>query len=585
MMQGLTIGWEYLTGYAVATDPSSRKRAEWPPHPGRVFMAMAAAWFETGEDQAEGDALRWLETLGDPDLHLPSQGDVFERSPVTVYVPVNDKAGPAAATLQSAPAMTRSKQQRTFPCVRVGESPCFMVWSNAEGVNAHHEALERLCSKVTRIGHSSSLVRMWVADDQERDEATCERWKPDDATATSHCRVVAPGTLDALPGQTQIPRIKAFADLRIRIEDAEWEKTESKQRQDKAGQKAANQALKQAKDDYEQKFAEKWKASASPPPLLHPKLGLWSGYRQVAHVAVEANACPTHFDSDMLVLVQVAGPQLPVASTLMVTRALRGAVMSRCGIQPVPAWVSGHQASGERCEDDAGHMAYVPLPFVGHAHADGHLMGVGLVFPRSVDRQERGRVLGKLLLDKKTGQPKPVQLTLGRLGVWTVVKRDWSESRRALQPETWTAFPTGATTWASVTPVVLDRFPKADRVKDRAGWTDEVTGIIANACRRISLPIPEQIDIDTTSWHTGSPRAVGKRRPIREQDNPGQNQSAALGDGYPFFLQKGTNAPRPQVHVWLRFAQPVVGPVLLGAGRYRGYGLCKPLNCRQEGQP
>jgi len=54
MMPGLTIGWQYLTGYAVATDPSSRDRAEWPPHPARVFMALAAAWFETGEDPDEG---------------------------------------------------------------------------------------------------------------------------------------------------------------------------------------------------------------------------------------------------------------------------------------------------------------------------------------------------------------------------------------------------------------------------------------------------------------------------------------------------------------------------------------------------
>ena len=67
-MASLTIAWEYLTGYAVATDPSTRDRAEWPPHPARVFMALAAAWFETeppGADDenrdewtAEGAALR-----------------------------------------------------------------------------------------------------------------------------------------------------------------------------------------------------------------------------------------------------------------------------------------------------------------------------------------------------------------------------------------------------------------------------------------------------------------------------------------------------------------------------------------------
>ena len=41
--------------------------------------------------------------------------DDSERSNVTYYVPVNDKAGPSAATLQSCPAITRSKQPRILP--------------------------------------------------------------------------------------------------------------------------------------------------------------------------------------------------------------------------------------------------------------------------------------------------------------------------------------------------------------------------------------------------------------------------------------------------------------------------------------
>ena len=119
-------------------------------------------------------------------------------------------------------------------------------------------------------------------------------------------------------------------------------------------------------------------------------------------------------------------------------------------------------------------MALIPLPFVGHQHADGHLLGVALVFPQSVPRKERGRVLGKLLVDKN-GLPETVQLTLGRLGVWDVQKRDWQEQRDALQPRQWTATGGtharyGVTTWASVTPVVLDRFPKANRSDLPNAW-------------------------------------------------------------------------------------------------------------------
>jgi CRISPR-associated protein Csb2 len=31
-------------------------------------------------------------------------------------------------------------------------------------------------------------------------------------------------------------------------------------------------------------------------------------------------------------------------------------------------------------------------------------------------------------------------------------------------------------------------------------------------------------------------------------------------------------------HAILIFDQPVVGPLLLGAGRSRGYGLCRPIS-------
>ena len=41
----LALGIRCLTGYAVATDVSNREQAEWPPHPARVFMALAAAYF------------------------------------------------------------------------------------------------------------------------------------------------------------------------------------------------------------------------------------------------------------------------------------------------------------------------------------------------------------------------------------------------------------------------------------------------------------------------------------------------------------------------------------------------------------
>ncbi|GIX04268.1 MAG: hypothetical protein KatS3mg114_0137 [Planctomycetaceae bacterium] len=568
-MPGLTIGWEYLTGRCVATDPSSRQRAEWPPHPGRVFMALAAAWFETGEEAAEGDALRWLETLGDPELVLPCCDRVFSRTVSDFYVPVNDVADPFCQPNKEKPAkifmplqsvnIGRNRQPRTFPSVWVGDVPCYMHWPNATEaeVQRHRDALNRLCGEVTRIGHSSSLVRMWVVKDEE---ISGEVWIPDEGLTEFQVRSHRGVSVAQLPEITGIRLINEFARLEA-ILNAAADDAKSKQ------QRA------EAEKEYQQIFKQKWKKSANPPAFHRPIIRLWTGYRRK-----EAEPPPpvrhTEFDSDLLILTQVDGPRLPLVSTLMVTQALRSAILAHLG-SDIPDWVSCHKPNGEPLRNGNNQLAIIPLPFVGHEHADGHLLGVGLVFPRSVQRPERGRVLGPFLVNDH-GEPRDIRLTLGRLGVWTIRKRDWLEHRQALKPETWTAHPSGATTWATVTPVVLDRFPKCDPFKERQQWEDEVTGMIATACDRLGLAAPVEVAVGTTCWHRGCPRATVKRRPLRGYSEM-PTWEASLGDGFPSFPAKGGNEPRSQLHVCLRFAEPVIGPILLGAGRFHGYGLCKPL--------
>jgi CRISPR-associated protein Csb2 len=547
-------------------------------------MALAAALFETeppgdsGPDRdtwlAERDALLWLETLGDAEMVVPELDRRFERSNVTFYVPVNDRAGPAAATLQSCPAVTRSKQPRSFPRTWVGNRPCVLHWPEAQGAETHREALARLCRKVTRIGHSSSLVSMRVADRAEPWPDDGVWLVPEDLQAALRARSISEGTLEMLDARFGEQPRRRDADLVREID-------ELKGRRKTIKGKGATERKSEIDDQIQRLESER---SSNPPrPPVRPVMTQTSGYRRADRRPLATGLAQTLFDPDMLVLTQSGGPDLPLASSLAVTRTLRDTIMKGSGVQPAPGWVSGHTSDGQPLRNDEGHLALVPLPFVGSEYADGHLLGAALVFPRSVAPRERGRVLGKLLVDER-GESRTVKLGLGAIGEWEVQRRDWQESRRTLEPSQWTAFggtgpAGGATTWASVTPVVLDRFPRAERgnPEQRQEWEDEVRQIIRDACTRIGLPAPRLIDIDTTSWQRGSPRAVGKRRPLRGQPGSGADADAALGEGFPPYPPKGTNAPRPQLHVWLRFAGPVIGPVILGAGRYLGYGFCKPL--------
>jgi CRISPR-associated protein Csb2 len=126
-MFGLVI--EFLTGRYVATAFNDRERSEWPPHPARLFSALAAAHFDDPRPE-ERRALEWLAQQGPPSL-LASEA--FEREAHTVFVPVNDRAdgevkmGGKKVTFLDQPER-RTRQPRTFPSVTPLEPRVVFVW-------------------------------------------------------------------------------------------------------------------------------------------------------------------------------------------------------------------------------------------------------------------------------------------------------------------------------------------------------------------------------------------------------------------------------------------------------------------------
>ncbi len=530
----LALGIHYLTGYATATSVGSRDEAEWPPHPGRVFMALVAALYETKplpEEtaamprwQEEHAALEWLEALEAPSLKVSEHFD--KRAVVTSYVPANDKL--------SFPA---NKQPRTFPKVRPHDPNVFLIWPDAVASTSQKDALQRLCEKATRIGHSSSLVQMWCVPDGEEPAPDLHPIAaPPRHAKPVHLRITTAGCLRELQQQFNGDAIDRFFDFSVRISSAK------------------GKAKKEAEADFAAAFGTKWSRSLPPPTRLRPMLTITRAYVRTRPVATVVSQ--GYFDSDLLILAKQDGPNLGLESTALLMDALRGALLKACG-EDAPEWLTGHRAKGIASERP--HIALLPLSFTGSEFADGHLLGLAIAFPRDVPPRERGRVLRPFLYDS-SGQPAEIRLTLGRLGVWTLRQEERGVPPLALRSETWCQTVEPTDTWASVTPVVLNRHPKLDPDADRAAWFAEIAGIIAMSCEHSGLPRPVEIDLDKTSWHEGAPRA-----------RPG-------GGGFPLLPGKPGSPARQQVHVWLRFTDPVPGPVILGAGRYRGYGLCKPIS-------
>jgi len=495
----LVIGIRYLFGRSVATHVANREDSEWPPHPDRVFSALAAAFFETGQDPIEKEALRWLECQPAPSV-ICSRSQFLE--PVTVYVPVNDTATPrlrSGRALSKAQEMQllslvpqyRQRQPRTFPTSFPFFDTVYVKWSNTPS-KEHLHALRALCSKVTYLGHSSSLVQMWLKSDTAAliDDAS-------DHAFLIHLK----------------PESSGIAQFRLRVPH------------------------EGRLDQLEQSYLLK----------LRPPFTAAIGYRTEDGLAPSKPSIGSYFSPELIVLRQIGGRRFGLESTQLLTHHLRRTIMSARPIKPLPEWLSGHTADGAASQRKCGHLALIPLPHVGSPHADGHLLGMALVVPEDIPTQEIGDCLNALLFDAQ-GWPKDVQLTLGSLGKCTLRLDDQVEFRTSLDPRVWTR---PAERWATVTPVCLDRHPK----ENGTSYWRQVEDQIAAACQRIGLPRPHKVIATPSPLFTGVRHAHSMPKLVRKNDG-------------------GTIQ---HIHAVLEFDEPVRGPVLLGAGRYRGYGLCRPF--------
>jgi CRISPR-associated protein Csb2 len=526
-----------LTGRYAATAHNDRARAEWPPHPARFFSALVAALHDHEQpDQAERAALLWLEEQDAPSLWADPESSVGRRQVQDVYVPVNDvtlggdkaireaearvakaetpaakrKAEtalekvkreavavderPADKALETATALLperRIRQVRAFPVV-IPETPTFaFLWPNADP-SAHRVALERLCTRVTRLGHSSSLVRCVVVNRE-----LAPTLVPGDEGDVV-LRVVAPGQLKRLE--------RAF--------------------------------------EYHQGF-ENRVLPARP-----------QRYRPASVVTAPSPVVKSVFSADWVLFERVAGSR-PVASRATdLARALRAALLEQQDPKTLPVALSGH-ADGAPAGQP--HVAFVPLPFVGHEHADGTLMGCALVLPREFAAEDR-ELLFRLVAkwEKERGDHRGnLTLAAGTLPPLIVRRVDVS-AKAALDPRRWCR---ASARFLTATPIALDRNPgnlRSNRDGTARKAALEAQQSISEACLRVVGVRPLSVEVSLAPLLPGSQH---------------------VRDFLPWPGRPGRTL-RVRVHADIRFEASVSGPLLLGAGRYFGLGLCLPVEDR-----
>ena len=441
---------EYLLGRSFAGDFRDRSSSEWPPHPGRLYSALAAAYFEHGGNARERAALEWLEQQRPPHIRA---GEMGAATPVQAFVPTNYPG--------DGPPVLRGRQPRVFPAQGPSEATVYFIWPDAEPAAEAARALGELGARTGYLGKACSMVRMCVA------ETVPEPNYVPDAEGSEVLRVPARGRLAELAWLFQ------------------------------AGQQASAGAQ------------QRYRKSGAP---------------------ARAPETPSRF-GPILVFRKASGPGLPIEASLTLTSAVREALMSNAGNGgPMSETIHGHHGS------EGTHCAIAALPFVGGGYGDGHLLGFGVAPPRGAEPEDRRTILAACdrLMDNG--------LNISGIGHWELEPADESALQMNLRPQTWTR---SARNWSSVTPILLDRFPK----KNGSG----VEEILGASCTRIGLPQPVRIEHGSYSQTAGVPPVPA------------------------FRLQRSREErPRWGVHATIEFATPVRGPVLLGAGRFFGLGLMRP---------
>ena len=218
----------------------------------------------------------------------------------------------------------------------------------------------------------------------------------------------------------------------------------------------------------------------------------------------------------------------------VVAETLRAAVLEHIdhaagSSDTVPPVVHGH---GEL--DD--HAYWVPLPWVGGVHADGRIMGAGILLPSAVGEETLGQVREAVARLKVLARPG-----VFRTDVWLF---DGSQRPWSTHPARWRG---PSRRWVSAFPVVQERFtdgpPNPDDLTAWCRFAGLPEGVSVVEVRSVSVPIL-----------TGS-------------------QGLAARD-----VRRRPDDRRPFGHIEITFDAEVIGPLVIGSMRHFGLGLMAPLD-------
>jgi CRISPR-associated protein Csb2 len=204
--------------------------------------------------------------------------------------------------------------------------------------------------------------------------------------------------------------------------------------------------------------------------------------------------------------------------------------------------------------DDHKQFSYVPLPSIGHEHADGIIRNVMLVAPIGMERELTD------LAHRIDGQPLKPEGEFGECKSDLSPTEVYRAELRLFTPPANKFIDTHylgtSRIWQTVTPVILDGHNKKSKTDKPDTIARETEKLICKALQRAGIETPCKFTWQAIPFLKN---CLSAHKYDRNGRHTGYHRPTHLKD-------------MTAVHVQLTFDHPIPGPLAIGAGRHCGLG-------------
>ncbi|MCL5947166.1 MAG: type I-U CRISPR-associated protein Csb2 [Chloroflexi bacterium] len=461
---------------------------EWPPSPMRLFQALLAGsrcgCHDSTWSQDEADAFHWLERQHPPRIIAPP---AHRTTSYTLYVPNNDgdKEFERQERLTSKPVQAYQLDSNTRD-PNAMQQILHYLWSiDEDDWDQASRHAQLLCQAARRImalgwGIDQAVADGRVLTSSEAAALVGECWQPwrSHRPNQDKLRVPVQGSLDNLQG-TYTSFLKRVSEQRYN-----------------------------PKHEFTCFNLIEYSGSQALPPRSYARFELPDGVAFLQQRINEVSAMLRSLctDSQRYRNRQDFQQRFPETDS--------------------ETYLAGHV-------NDAKHtpprFSYLPLPTVGHEHADGLIRRLLIAEPYGGDGSyaswAQQRLRNQALRDNNGGE-RGLLLDLWRSTSQAMVDRYTGVSE----------------SWATVTPVVLPGFDDGNHAKAEK--------LFFKAMLQATIPLSALAEFTIRK----APFWPGSQHP-QQYSVPAYHRHL------------------PKWHVWLRFRKPIPGPLAIGAGRHYGLGL------------